>query len=160
MSKRGAVILPGSYDPVTVGHLEIIREAARLYERVFVVAFINPEKRYTFTPDERVEMLRIATRELPSVTVDFSDGLVIDYMRERGISEILKGYRNDADLEYEKGMAGWNKKNGGVETRLLRCKDEFSSVSSSAVREALSQGRMPDGMLPPGVFEYILSHKG
>lgn len=154
-----SVILPGSYDPVTVGHLEIIREATRLYDEVFVVAFINPEKKYLFTPEERLRMLRIATEGL-GVTVDFSEGLVIDYMRERGISEILKGYRNDADLEYERKMALWNKQNGGVETRLIKCKPEYSAVSSSAVREALSRGERAEELLPRAVADFIAKNAG
>lgn len=149
-----SVILPGSYDPVTVGHLEIIREATELYDEVFVVAFINPEKNYLFTPEERLRMLRIATEGL-GVKVDFSERLVIDYMRERGITEILKGYRNDADLEYERKMALWNKQNGGVETRLIKCKPEYSAVSSSAVREALSRGERAEELLPRGVADFI-----
>lgn len=153
MSK--SVILPGSYDPVTVGHLEIIREAARLYDEVFVVAFINPEKKYLFTPDERLSMLSIATEGIDGVSVDFSEGLVIDYAREKGIGEILKGYRNDADLEYEIKMAEWNKKNGGLDTVFVKCKEEYSHVSSTAAREALLSGRIPFELLPRGVGEFI-----
>lgn len=149
-----SVILPGSYDPVTVGHLEIIREAVSRYDEVFVVAFVNPEKRYLFTPEERLSMLRIATEGMDGVTVDFSDGLVIDYMREKGISEILKGYRNADDLEYERAQAEWNKKNGGFDTVLVKCKPEYTSVSSTAVRESLLCGELPPE-LPPRVGEFI-----
>jgi pantetheine-phosphate adenylyltransferase len=150
-----SVILPGSYDPVTVGHLAVIREAVRLYDEVFVVAFINPEKEYLFSPEERLYMLRIATEGL-GVTVDYSEGLVIDYMKAHGIKEILKGYRNDTDLEYERNMAEWNRLHGGVETRLLKCDREYEKISSSAVRESISRGVVPREMLPPGVVEFIL----
>ena len=150
-----SVILPGSYDPVTVGHLEIIREAARLYKRVFVVAFINPEKKYLFTPAQRLSMLRIATEGMENVTVDFYEGLVIDYAREKKINKILKGYRNDADLEYEMKMAEWNKKTGGIDTVFIKCRDDYAEVSSTAVREALSSGRIPSELLPSGVGEFI-----
>ncbi len=153
MSK--SVILPGSYDPVTVGHLEIIREASRLYDEVFVVAFINPDKKYLFTPEERLSMLRVATEDIRGVRIDFSEGLVIDYVREKGIDEILKGYRNDHDLEYERKMAKWNKENGGVDTVFLKCRQEYSSVSSTAVREAIASGRVPRELLPVGVGDLI-----
>lgn len=153
MSK--SVILPGSYDPVTVGHLEIIREASRLYDEVFVVAFINPDKKYLFTPEERLSMLRVATEDIRGVRIDFSEGLVIDYVREKGIDEILKGYRNDQDLEYERKMARWNKENGGVDTVFLKCRQEYSSVSSTAVREAIALGRVPRELLPIGVGDFI-----
>ena len=153
MSK--SVILPGSYDPVTVGHLDIIREASRLYDRVYVVAFINPNKNYLFTPDERLTMLSIATWEMDGVTVDYSEGLVIDYAREKGITEILKGYRNESDLEYERKMAEWNKENGGIDTVFVKSKERYANISSTAVREALSEGRIPYELLPDGVGEFI-----
>ena len=149
------VILPGSYDPITVGHLEIIREAARLFDEVYVVAFINPDKQYLFTPEERLSMLCAATEGMDSVICDFSSGLVVDYMKERGITKIIKGYRNDLDLEYEKKQAEWNKFHGGVDTDLIKCKDEYSEVSSTAVRRALADGRIPYEILPNGVGELI-----
>ena len=153
MSK--SVILPGSYDPITVGHLNVVKEALAIYDRVFVVAFINPEKKYLFTPEERLSMLCIATEGMEGVTVDYAEGLVIDYARENGIDEILKGYRNDSDLEYERAMAEWNKKNGGIDTVFIKCKDEYARVSSTAVREALAKGRIPFELLPDGVGEFI-----
>lgn len=153
MSK--SVILPGSYDPVTLGHLDVVKEALAIYDRVFVVAFINPEKKYLFTPDERLSMLRIATEGMDGVTVDYSEGLVIDYAREKGITEILKGYRNDFDLEYERAMAEWNKENGGIDTVFVKSKECYANISSTAVREALSEGRIPFELLPDGVGEFI-----
>ena len=153
MSK--SVILPGSYDPVTVGHLDIIREALALYDRVFVVAFVNPEKRYLFTPEERLSMLRIATKGMKGVTVDYSEGLVIDYAKENGVDEILKGYRNDSDLEYERSMAEWNKEKGGIDTVFLKSKECYTDVSSTAVREEILKGRIPLELLPDGVGEFI-----
>jgi pantetheine-phosphate adenylyltransferase len=149
------VILPGSYDPITVGHLDIIKEAAASYGEVYVVAFVNPDKEYLFSPDERLEMLRIATEGIPEVRVDFSDGLVIDYMKQKGITKILKGFRNSTDLEYEERMAEWNRDNGGVDTVFLKCKEKYSSVSSTAVRGALAEGRLPIELLPDGVREFI-----
>ena len=107
--KNIAVLLPGSYDPPTRGHLSLIEQAAREYERVYAVAFVNPQKTYTFTPEEREEMLRLMTAHLPSVTVGFSEGLVIDYARKNGISLLIKGYRNEIDLAYEKTQADWRR---------------------------------------------------
>ena len=148
-------ILPGSYDPVTLGHVDVIRRAAEEYSHVYVVAFINPEKRYRFTPEERVEMLRLATRDIPGVTVDYSEGLVIDYMREHNLDLIVKGYRNDADLAYEQGMAEWNLAHGGYETRLIKCSDGYEQISSTEVRRALDAGEPTDGLLPETVREFI-----
>ena len=92
------VILPGSYDPITLGHVDIIKRAAQLYGEVFVVAFINPEKEYMFTPDERVLMLGLATEDILGVKVGFSDGRVVDYMKAHGSEKIVQGYRNSKDL--------------------------------------------------------------
>ena len=126
-----SVILPGSYDPVTLGHLEIIKRAAKEYDEVYVVIFTNPEKTYTFSLEDRVKMLILATDELENVLVSYSNGLVIDYMREHGIEKIIKGYRNEVDLEYEKNQAKWNLDFGGFETELWKAEDSMKEISSS-----------------------------
>ena len=149
------VILPGSYDPVTQGHLEIIRRAASEYSEVYVVIFVNPDKKYTFSLDERMAMLMIATEELDNVLVSYSDGLVIDYMREHGIQLIIKGYRNDADLEYERRQAEWNLAHGGYETELVEAEESFAHISSTLVRERLRRGESLQGLLPPEVEKYL-----
>ena len=131
--KKMKVILPGSYDPVTVGHLEIIKRAAEKYGEVYVVIFANPNKSYTFSLDDRVRMLMIATEELDNVLVSWSAGLVIDYMREHGIDKIVKGYRTEADLPWEREQAEWNKAYGGYETELWQCEEGYKEVSSTAV---------------------------
>ena len=150
-----SVILPGSYDPVTVGHLEVIKRAAAEYDEVYVVAFVNPNKEYTFSVDERVSMLMLATDHLQNVLVSYSDGFVIDYMRDHGIDGIVKGYRNDSDLEWERVQADYNLRMGGFETRLLPCDPTLSAVSSTAAREAIREGRDLSELLPRSVAEYI-----
>jgi pantetheine-phosphate adenylyltransferase len=152
-----SVILPGSYDPVTLGHLAVIREAASRYDEVYVVVFVNPDKKYTFSLDERVRMLMLATDDIDNVLVSYSDGLVIDYMREHGIEKIFKGYRNDADLEYEKKMAEWNFEHGGYETELWKCPEEIENISSTAVRECLKVNNGAEKLLPECVLNYIYS---
>ena len=152
-----SVILPGSYDPVTIGHIAVIREAAKKFDEVYVVAFVNPEKSYTFTAEDRVKMLLLATDEFDNVMVSYSDGLVIDYMREHGIEKIFKGYRNDADLAYERIQAEWNLAHGGYETELWKCPDELEWVSSSVAREVMREGGSPEGLLSPEVFAFIKS---
>ncbi len=150
------VILPGSYDPVTLGHLDIIRRAAEEYSEVLAVAFINPEKRYTFSVEERIDMLKIATRDIPNVTVDYSDGLVVDYMREHNVGLIVKGYRTEADLPWERRQAEWNEERG-YKTRLIKCSPEMEGISSTAAREAISRkdGAAIGELLPEAVALYI-----
>ena len=152
------VILPGSYDPVTLGHLELIKRAAELYDEVYAVVFINPEKTYTFSLDDRVKMLMLATDELDNVLVSYSTGLVIDYMRDHGIEKIIKGYRNEADLEYERRQAEWNKKMGGFETELWLAEEKFSGISSTKAREMLARGEDLSQILPEKVIGFIRNH--
>lgn len=155
MKKKESVILPGSYDPVTLGHLDIITRAAELYSEVYAVIFQNPEKKYTFSLDERIKMLILATDHLDNVLVSSSSGLVIDYMREHGISKIIKGYRNSTDLEYEKKQAEWNLRRGGYETELWAADESLSHVSSTLAREQLKKGEATVGLLPSAVADFI-----
>ena len=150
-----SVILPGSYDPVTVGHLEVIRRAAEKYDEVYVVIFINPEKTYTFSLDDRMRMLMLATDDLDTVLVSYSNGMVVDDMREHDIERIVKGYRNERDLEWERLQADYNLKMGGYKTRLLPSDPALLGVSSTAVREAISCGADLSELLPPAVWQYI-----
>lgn len=157
MDKVKKVILPGSYDPITRGHLEIVKLAAKEYEEVMVVGFINPEKTYLFSEEERLEMLKIATRGMDNVRVDFSEGLLIDYMKRTGCELIVKGYRNEIDYQYELKMASWNEEHGGYKTRLIKCKEQFENISSTAAREAIKSGDrlLAERVLAKDVAEYI-----
>ena len=130
-----SVIMPGSYDPVTVGHREMIRRVAEKEDEVYVVIFNNPNKEYTFSLEYRVAMLMLATEDLDNVIVSYSLGYVVDYMREHGIERIVKGYRNERDLEWERYQAEYNLAHGGYETELIRADEEYLNVSSSLVRE-------------------------
>ena len=152
---KRAVIIPGSYDPVTLGHLSVIKRASEIYEEVYAVAFINPDKKYTFSLDDRVKMLMLATDELDNVLVSYSTGLVIDYMRDHEIDLIIKGYRNDGDLEYERRQAEWNLAHGGYETELWQADPELEGISSTLARERIADGEPTDGILPKKVADFI-----
>ncbi len=149
-----SVILPGSYDPVTIGHLDIIRRAAEKYDEVYVVVFTNPNKNYMFSVEDRVRMLMLATDDLDNVMVSYSNGLVIDYMTDHEIEKIIKGYRTEEDLEWERVQAEWNYEHGRYETELWKCSGGLENVSSTAVREAIINNK-PLSMLPEKVGEYI-----
>lgn len=153
------VILPGSYDPITLGHLDIIRRAREKYDEVFVVAFINPDKKYCFSERERLDMLRLATHGFDNVTVDFFCGRVVDYMKEKGIDKIVKGYRNEADLNYERIQQQYNFSHGGYETELIICSEEYSEISSTAARDAIFSGGDLSKILPKEVIKYINDKK-
>ena len=149
------VIVPGSYDPVTLGHVDIIRRAAEAYDEVYAVLFRNPDKDYMFSLDDRVRMLILATEDMENVIVSYSTGLVIDYMRDHGIDRIVKGYRNAADLAYEEKQAAWNLAHGGYETELLPCGTAFSAVSSTEVRRRLTAGEDITDLTPAPVAAFI-----
>ena len=152
-----SVILPGSYDPVTLGHLDIIKRVAEREDEVYVVAFINPDKHYRFSVEDRVAMLMLAVDDIDNCIVSYSSGRVVDYMREHGIDRIVKGYRNDIDLEYERVQAEYNKHHGGYDTEFVRSDEKYLNFSSTAVRRALDAGESIDPLVPPKVAEYIRS---
>ena len=152
-----SVIMPGSYDPVTLGHLEIIKKVAASEDEVYVVVFNNPKKNYVFSLQDRVAMLILATDCLDNVLVSYSDGLVIDYMREHGIEKIVKGYRTEKDLEWELEQSRYNLRYGGYETELIKCEEEYEHISSTLVRERLAAGESVAELVSAPVAEYILN---
>ena len=155
-----SVIVPGSYDPVTVGHVDIIKRAKEKYGEVYAVVFINPEKKYTFSLEDRVAMLMLATEDIDGCLVSYSTGMVIDYMRDHEIEKIVKGYRNDTDLAYERVQAEYNLAHGGYETELLLSDPALEDVSSTRARELLAKGESTEGVLPASVAEYIKAQRG
>jgi phosphopantetheine adenylyltransferase len=121
--------------------------------------FINENKLYRFALEDRVRMLNMATEGLANVHVSYSLGRVVDYMKEHGIDRIVKGYRNDKDLEWERYQADYNFTNGGYETDLIKCTESFEAVSSTVVRDRLDSGEDISRLVPPAVEEYIKSLK-
>ena len=153
--KDERVILPGSYDPVTLGHLDLIRRAAAEYREVYAVIFRNPKKTCLFSLSERMAMLMLATEDLDNILVSESDGLVIDYMKEHGIRKIIKGCRDERDLAYEQEQAAWNSAHGGAETILLPCSDALRQVSSTEARRRIAEGGDLSPLLPEKVIAYL-----
>ena len=149
------VLMPGSYDPCTRGHIALIERAAALYGEVTVAVFINPEKRGLFTYEERVHLLRLATSHIAGVTVDFSDGMVADYAKDGGYDAIVKGIRNETDRAYELSMAAYNEEHGGIPTLLLVAEADCTEISSTAVREALASGAELSALLPAAILDEV-----
>jgi len=150
-------IIPGSFDPVTYGHLDIIERAARIFDRVWAVVFHNPEKNGgLFTIAERLELLAEATKHIPNVCIDASDGLLVTYARERGIGVVVKGLRAFSDFEYEFKMALMNKRlDEQIETLFMMTATEYSYVSSSVLKEVCQYGGSVHGLVPPLVEERL-----
>ena len=152
-----SVIMPGSYDPVTLGHTEMIRRVAEKEDEVYVVIFTNPNKEYTYSLEDRVAMLMLATEDLDNVIVSYSLGYVVDYMREHNIDRIVKGYRTQEDLIWESEQAEYNLKYGGYETELIQCEKEYRHISSTLVRERIKNGESVSDLLPEKVENYLKS---
>ena len=134
-------VVPGSFDPVTSGHIDVIERAARVFGEVIVAVAPNLSKRTLFTVEERVQMLREATSHLPNVRVDAFEGLLVDYVQSLGANVIVKGLRAVSDFEFEFQMALMNRNlNPGVETVFMMTGAEYSYLSSSIVRRLLLWG--------------------
>ncbi len=156
--KNRIAVCPGSFDPVTNGHLDIIHRAAKLYDEVLVVAMVNVDKRYTFTTDERVEMLKSVTADIPNVKVESSSGLLADYAKQKGAGIIIKGLRAMSDFEYEFQMALANRElNPEVETLFLSTSTSNMYLSSSMVKQIASMGGDISAFVPEGIHQQILT---
>ncbi|MCD8007272.1 MAG: pantetheine-phosphate adenylyltransferase [Oscillospiraceae bacterium] len=135
-SKPRIAVCPGSFDPVTLGHVDIIQRAAAIFEKVIVLVSINPTKQPMFSPEERVEMIRTVTRNLDNVEVETSGGLLADFVKKSGATAIVKGLRAVSDFEYEFQMALANKKLcPEAETIFLVTRSENMYLSSSMVKQ-------------------------
>lgn len=145
------VLCPGSFDPPTLGHLNVVGAAAGLFERVTVAVVVNPAKSGLFSLDERLELLRAVTESFDGVSVDSFDGLLVDYCRDRGIDAIVKGIRSAADVPYEQQMAQMNAHLTGVRTLFMPTAPEHAFVSSSLVKEVARLGGDVSDLLPPVV---------
>ena len=151
------VMITGSFDPVTVGHEDIIRRASACFDHVRVTVFINPEKPGMFSPDERVSLLRRVTEKFPNVSVDFDHGMVADYIKREGISLIVRAVRDEGDLAYEMKMADYNLAHSGVETVFFAASPELSRVSSSEVRRRIEAAEPYDALIPAETREEIVN---
>lgn len=145
------VLLPGSYDPVTKGHIDIARRALLHFDEVHVVVFINPNKKTLFSPEERLHLLSVAFSDEPRVKVGMDCGLVADYAARYGISLLLKGVRDEDDFTYELPMADHHKTNYDLDTLLLPCDPCFRQTSSHAVRDLLGGDQELSHLLTPEV---------
>jgi pantetheine-phosphate adenylyltransferase len=146
-----AALCPGTFDPVTNGHLDIIQRTSRCFDSVVVGVLENPSKAPLFTTDERVEMLRAALAGvdgLGSADVESFSGLLVDYARARGISIMVKGLRAVTDFDFEVQMAQMNTRMAGVETFLMPTNPQWSYLSSSLIREVVRFGGDVSGLVP------------
>jgi pantetheine-phosphate adenylyltransferase len=148
-------VCPGSFDPVTNGHIDIITRASALFDEVVVAVGVNASKNRLFSPEERMEMLQEACEEYDNVTVDSFGGLLTDFCREHGIAAIVKGLRAVSDFDYELQMAQMNSSLTDVETVFVPTSPEYSFLASSLVKEVAMFGGDVSSLVPPRVLERL-----
>ena len=145
-------LCPGTFDPVTNGHLDIVRRAAGLFDRVVVAVIENPAKQPMFAVEERVTMLKEAVSEMENVEIDSFSGLLVDYARSRDLGIVVKGLRAVTDFDYELQMAQMNRHLSGVETCFVPTSPEWSYLSSSLVKEVARYGGDVSRLVPAHVL--------
>ena len=145
-------VCPGSFDPVTNGHLDIVERAASLFDEVVVAVGVNPSKRRLFSDDERLDMLRRGVCHLPNVTVEGFSGLLTTFCADRDIHAIVKGLRAVSDFDYELQMSQMNNRLTGIETMFVATNPEYSFLSSSLVKEVAKWGGDVAGLVPDAVL--------
>ncbi len=149
-------VCPGSFDPVTLGHLDIIGRASLLYDELVVAVGVNASKKRMFSFEERTDMLREATVDYPNVRVDTFDGLIVDFCKDNGIQVIVKGLRAISDFDYELQMAQMNHGLQGVETMFMTTNPLYSFLSSSLVKEVATYGGDVSASVPEAVRRRLL----
>ncbi|MEH3143414.1 MAG: pantetheine-phosphate adenylyltransferase [Mycobacterium kyogaense] len=144
-------VCPGSFDPVTLGHVDIFERAAAQFDEVVVAVLVNPAKKGMFAVEERIEMIAESTSHLPNLRVESGSGLVVDFVKDRGLTAIVKGLRTGTDFEYELQMAQMNKHVAGVDTFFVATTPRYSFVSSSLAKEVAQLGGDVSDLLPEAV---------
>jgi len=142
-------VYPGSFDPVTNGHVDIIARGARLFDRIIVAILINAEKAPLFTTDERVEMARTVFQDQQKVEIDTFDGLLVDYMERRQANVIVRGLRAVSDFEFEFQLALMNRRlNSNIETVFMMPAEQYTYISSRLIKEVFTLGGRVHGLVP------------
>ncbi len=142
-------VYPGSFDPLTTGHVDIITRGARLFDRIIVAILVNAEKAPLFSMAERLEIARDVFRDLPNVEVDTFDGLLVDYVKRRGAHAIVRGLRAVSDFEFEFQMALMNRRlEAAIETVFMMPAEQYSYISSRLIKEVFALGGRVSGLVP------------
>ncbi len=150
-------VYPGTFDPVTYGHIDLIKRALKIFDRVIIAVAHNPEKNPLFTVEERIKMLRSVTKGLNGVIVEDFDGLVVDYVREKGASVVIRGLRMLSDFEYEFQMALTNRKLAqDIETIFMMPSEQYSYLSSKLIKEAVALGADVKAFVPKFVKKALI----
>jgi pantetheine-phosphate adenylyltransferase len=154
-------VCPGSFDPVTYGHIDIIQRAANVFDTVIVVVSNNSSKQPLFSVEQRMKLLLEVTKDIPNVIVDSSNGLLIDYMKKNNANTIIRGLRAISDFEYEMQVASINRKlDESIETFFMMTNNKYSYLSSSIVKEVAKYHASVADLVPPQVEEALMKKFG
>ncbi|BBY29276.1 pantetheine-phosphate adenylyltransferase [Mycolicibacterium sediminis] len=148
-------VCPGSFDPVTLGHVDVFERACAQFDEIVVAVLVNPNKKGLFTADERIELIRESTPHLANLRVEAGQGLVVDFAKARGMTAIVKGLRSGTDFEYELPMAQMNSHVAGVDTFFIAADPRYSFVSSSLAKEVAGLGGDVSDLLPKPVNDRL-----
>ncbi len=149
-------IFPGSFDPITNGHIDIIERAAKLFGELKIGVLINPNKNGLFTIDERLELIKEATKHIENIEVVFFEGLLVDYCKKNDIGVLIRGIRSSADIAYELQMAHMNKElDSTIETVILPTNTKYSFISSSLIKEVLRFNANIEDLVPQCVLKEL-----
>lgn len=159
-TEETVVVVPGSFDPLTLGHRDVIVRCAAMFDRVVVGILINPDKQGLFTMDERKTIAELSLADLPNVSVETDSGYLTDFAERMGASMIIKGVRTTADFEYEQKMAFFNRaRNPKIETLYLPADENMTEISSTRVREMIAQNEDLSSFLHPDAIQWLIDHK-
>jgi pantetheine-phosphate adenylyltransferase len=162
MSRRSIAVFPGQFDPITNGHIDVIRRGVRLFDQLIVAVGINPEKSEFFSLAERVSMIRTLLKAVPGVSVERYTGLTVDFVKKCKATAILRGIRDVSDLRHEFQLALANRAVGGVETVFIMTDDHYALTSSSLIRQVVSLGgdvHQLRGLLPELVINRLSAYQ-
>lgn len=142
----------GSFDPITVGHWGVIKQAMQLFDKINIIIAVNEEKKGIFSLEERKAFIEMCTKDYPNIIVDICKGMIYEYCNNNGIHAIVRGYRNEEDRQYEEKMAEFNFQKGGVTTTFIEADEDLKKVSSSTVKEMLQNGSNLRGFVPKEIM--------
>lgn len=155
VNKEKTALVAGSFDPVTAGHIDLIKRAAQTYSVVYAVVFVNREKEYMFPIEKRKAMLEAALKDMPNVRADLWTGMLYEYVKLKGIDVIVKGIRSEQDAEYERQQAEYNFAHSGVKTVLMEADAAMAHISSTLARRLISENKSLEGIVPAQAIEII-----
>ena len=160
-TKMRVAVYPGSFDPITEGHLDIIKRASKVFDEVIVSVLVNPDKKGLFSIEERVKLIEKVTEDIDNVKAESFEGLLVDYMKEKDAKVIIKGLRVVSDFEYELQMAHMNKKlDPSIETVFMMTNAKYSYLSSSSIKQVVMFGGCIEGLVPNKIIKDIINKIG